>query len=268
MGVSLEGAFQLTLPSYPQGVIFGDESQPRDQSIYEQSSTQKYELGTKLVFSDGRVFRYARNGGTALSKSLMTTSEALYGRAVEELQSTYGTSAEIGDVEIDIDVTTGGSWTDDEFAGGFMVVNKDTGIGDIYKILANAINSSDDTLMRVRLETPIRTALDATSELTLVKSPWREVDVMPVTAEGTPAGVPLIDVTANYFCWLQTGGYAPLIVDTSETLVKGGPCGYPGTPNVAGAVGDIEAVTDATWGIAVYIATEAEVAIVDLKLDS
>ena len=98
----------------------------------------------------------------------------------------------------------------------------------------------------------------------MVKNPWRDGDVMPTTAEGTPTGVPLVAVTANYYCWLQTGGYAPLYVDTSETLVKGGPVGYPGTPNVAGAVGDIEAGTDATWGIAVYVATAGEVAIVDL----
>jgi len=267
MGVSLEGAFQLTLPSYPRGIILGDQSEPK-QTIVEQSSTQEYEVGTKLVYSDGRVFRYARNGGTALSKAYMTTSEALYARAVDELQSTYGTSAEVGDVEIDIDVATGGSWTDNEYAGGFMVVNKATGIGDIYKILANAINTSDDTLMRIRLERPIRTALDATSELTFVKSPWQEVDVMPTTAEGTPAGVPLIAVTANYYCWLQTGGYAPLYVDTGDTLVKGEPAGYPADPAVAGACGPIGADTDAMWGIAVYIATAGEVGIVDLKLDS
>lgn len=267
MGTSIEGAMQLTVPVYPRGVIFGDTSDPIDD-IYTTSTTQKYEVGTKLVYSDGRVFRYAKNGGVALAKAYMTTSEALVARAVDELQTTYGTSAEIGDVEIDIDVTTGGTWADNEYSGGFMIVNKATGIGDVYKILANAINDSDDTLMRVRLETPLRTALDATSELTLIKSPWQEVDVMPTTAEGTPAGIPLVAVAANSYCWLQTGGYAPCYVDTGETLVKGEPVGYPGTPNVAGAVGDIEGATDATWGIAVYIATAGEVAIIDLKLDS
>jgi len=266
MGTNVEGVFQLTLPSYPRGIILGDESEPL-LGIYEESSTQKYHLGTKVEYSDGRIFRYARNGGVALSKALMCTSEALYARAVEELQGTYGTSAEVGDQEIDIDVTTGGTWVEDEFGDGFLVVNKATGIGDIYKILANKINGSDDTLMRVLLETPIRTALAAASELTFVKSAWREVDVMPTTAEGTPAGIPLIDVTVNYFCWLQTGGYAPCIVDTSETLVKGGPAGYPDTPNVAGACGPIATDTDTTWGTAVYIATEAETAILDLKLE-
>ena len=267
MGTSIEGVLTLTPPAFAQGIILGDESEPLI-GIYEQSADQKYHVGTKVEFADGRVFRYAQNGGTALSKALMTSSEALNARAVDELQSTYGTSAEVGDLEIDIDVTTGGTWVENDFADGFLIVNKATGMGDIYKIAANKINVSDSTLMRIRLETPLRTALDATSELTFVKNAWRDVVVMPTTAEGTPTGIPLIAVTANYYCWLQTGGYAPCLVDTSETLVKGGPVGYPASPNVAGAVGDIEVVTDATWGIAVYVATEAEAAIIDLKLDA
>lgn len=266
MGTSIEGAMQLTLPSYAcPGILLGDVSEPL-QSIYETSSTQNYELGTKLVYGDGRIFRYGKNGGTNLAKAYMTTGEALNARALEEAQATYGTSAEIGDVELDIDVTTGGTWVENEYAGGFMVVNKVDGIGDIYKILANKINGSDDTLMRVRLETPLRTALGATSELTLVKSPWRDVDVMPTTVEGTPAGVPLVAVTADYYCWLQTGGYAPMLVDDSDTIVKGNVVGPAGTD--AGAVQAVGADTTYAYGVAVYVASADEAAIIDLKLDS
>jgi hypothetical protein len=266
MGSPLEGGLQLSVPELAEGLLDGTTNQPI-QSIYEQSATQKYALGTRLEYPDGRVFRYAKNGAVALSKALMTSSAAISAYGLEEAQATYGTAAEIGDIELDLDVTTGGTWVEDEYAEGFLVVNKSTGIGDIYKILANKINVSDDTLMRVRLETPLRTALAAGSEITMVKSPWRDVIVMPTTAEGTPAGIPLIDVTIAYYCWLQTRGYAPCIVDTSETVVKGEPAGYPATPNVAGACGPIGADTDALWGVGVYVATAAETAILDLKLE-
>ena len=266
MGTTVEGTFQLTAPTYPKGILLGDITEPT-QSIVEESSTQHYHLNTSLVYSDGRKFRYSKNGGTALSKALMTTSEALYGYVLEETQSTYGTSAEIGDHEIDIDVTTGGSYTENEFADGWLIVGTGTGIGDIYKILANKINGSDDTLMRVLLERPIRTAWAANTVITLVKNPRRDVDVMPTTAEGTPAGIPLIDVTIDYYCWLQTGGYAPCLVDTDDTLIKGQPAGYPTSPAVPGACG-VPAATDAVWGIAVYIAAAGKAAILDLKLDS
>lgn len=265
----MEFPSQLSIPAaYDTGILFGPWEQPK-QSVFEESSTQNYALGTKLVYpANKQVFRYSKNGGTALSKAYMTTSEALMSSALEELQSTYGANADVGDYEIDVDVTTGGTYVENEFVGGTLIVNKSTGIGDIYTIVANKIDGSDDTLMRVRLLTPIRTALSATSEITMLKHPQRDVDVMPTTAEGTPAGIPLINVTANYYCWLQTGGIAPCYVDTGETMVKGEPAGYPATPNVAGACGPIGADTDALWGICMWATTAGEVTALDLKLDS
>jgi hypothetical protein len=227
-------------------------------------------MGTKLVYEDGRVFRYAKDGGTGLSKALMTTGEALYGNAASETQATYGTAATVGSQELELDVTTGGTWVENEYADGFLINSSGTAtcIGDMYKIVANQIDPSDDTLMRVLLDSTIRVVWDASSVITLVKSPWRDVDVMPTTAEGTPAGIPLIDVTASYYCWLQTGGYAPCIVDTSETVVKGEPVGFSATLDVPGACGPVGADTDATWGITVFVAAAAAAAIIDLKLDS
>lgn len=268
MGTSSEGVFQLTIPSFANSHILASDGEPIT-SIYETTTTQEHELGTKLVYTDGRVFRYARNGGTILAKALMTTSQALNARSVAETQSTYGTEANLTDQEIDIDVATGGTWTANEYSGGYLSVDSGTGIGDIYKIMANEINGSDDTLMRVLLETPIRTAWAAGTVISLVQSPWYDVDVMPTTAEGTPAGIPLVGVAASSYCWLQTGGYAPCIIDTAETLIKGEPAGLPATPNVAGACGPIGADTDAMWGTAVYVASgAATVGIIDLKLDA
>lgn len=264
----MEMPSQLTLPAYDVGILNGQVEQPL-QDVDTESATQKHELGTLLVYPSFNLkFRYAKNGGTALAKAYMTTGEAAYTNAIAETQSTYGTTVAAGDYEIDIDVTTGGTWVENEFRGGTLYVQSATGIGEAYTILGNKINASDDTLMRVRLLTSIRTAWDATTVITLVKSKWRDVDVMPTTAELPPAGVPRIAVTANYYCWLQTGGYCPIYIDTGETLVKGGPAGFPGTPNVAGAVGDVEAVTDTTWGIVVHVGGGAGACgLVDLILD-
>jgi len=269
MGTPLEaGNFQLEVPSYPRVLINGALGEPK-QGIYETSSTQEYEHGTKLTYPDGRVFRYAENGAVALTKGLMTTSEALYSRATNEAQSTYGTSASVGDVEIDVDVTTGGTWSDNAYAGGYVVVNDEDAEGDIYRILATEINSSDDTLLRVRLETPIRTAWAAATEITFVKAAWKDVVVMPTTAEGTSAGVPLVTIAVSYFGWLQTGGYCPMKVDDGDTIVKGEPAGKPGTHGVAGTVGLVaNDGTDLVYGVTVYAAAAGETAIVDLKLDS
>jgi hypothetical protein len=270
MGSSLESsAFQLTIPSFPGGVIFGNQSEPVN-FIYETSTSQEYRLGTKLYdINTDRVFRYARNGGTALVAAYMTSAEAQTAAGVNEVQTTYGTSANVGDVEIDIDVTTGTTWTEDDYADGWLHVNDATAEGDIYRILANRIYSGDDTRMRVRLETGIRTAWDATTEITIMKNKYNDVVVAPTTAAGVPTGVPLVAVVANSFFWAQTGGYCPMFVDTGDTIVIGEPAGKPGTNAVAGAVGLVaNDGTDVVYGSVVYESTAGEVALIDLTLDS
>jgi hypothetical protein len=254
----------LTEPIFANDILYGSQAEPL-QGIYEESETQNFRLGTLLVYPDGRKFRYARNGAVALSKALMTQSEANDAALIDEIQTAK--TQTVGDWEIVILITTGITLAEDELSEAWMLVNKSNGIGDIYKIRASKVDGTDDTQLRLLLDSPIRTALAATSEITIVKSAWQKVVVIPTTAAERPAGVPLIDVTISYYCWLQTAGPAPLIVDTGETLVLGEPCGYPATPNVAGAVGPIGADTDLQWGIPRTIATAAEVAIVDLQLD-
>lgn len=264
MGTSLEGGMTLTPPVFSKRLILGDTEQPV-QSIYETSSTQKHAIGTKLVYPDGRVFRYARNGGVALSKALMCSGATLDSKCYTIAQTTYGPSQVAGDQEILMVVTTGGTWVENEYAEGFLVVNKVDGIGDIYKVVANKIRATD-TLMDIQLETPLRTTLVATSELSLVKSCWRDVVVLPTTAEVSPAGIPLVDVAINYYSWLQTGGYAPCLVDDSATIVKGQVVGKPTTD--PGACLAVAADTTFVWGVVVYVAAADEAAIIDLKLES
>jgi len=267
MGVTLEGGLHLTAPSYPKGIILGDKSQPL-QSIYEQSSTQNYHLGTKLMYDDGRVFRYALNGAVDLSKALMASSAATESKWFEIAQATSGTSVEIGDQEIIVDITTGSSKAENAWADGSLVVNKSTGLGDIYKVLASKLVTGDDTKVRVLLETPIRTAWAAGSEITVMLNRWYKTVVFATTRVAVAAGVPLIDVTAAYYYWAQTGGDCPMLVDAGDTLVLGGPVGEPGTHGTAGGVGVVaNDGTDEVWGFARYIADAGEAAIIDLCLD-
>ena len=267
MGTTIEAQLTLTEPIFANDTLNGDQNEPQ-QGIYETSSTQEYAAGTRLIYPrTGRVFRYGRAGSTALAKAYMTQSEGNEAKLVEELQDTSGTSVEVGDIEICVDITTGITLVEDELTDGFLVVNKATGIGDIYKIRANKVRSTD-TLMDVLLDSAIRTAWDATTEITILKNPFWDVVVMPTTAAERPAGVPLVAVTANYWCWLQTGGPCPMYVDSSANCVVGEPAGYPAAPGVAGAISAIGADTDLQWGIPRYIATSGEVALIDLTLES
>ena len=264
MGIPIEGSgFTLSAPVYPSPcVILGNVGQPYTD-IHETSAAQQLALGTQLILPGGRKFRYAKNGGTQLSKALMTSSEANYAQAVNEAQGTSGTNVEVGDYQITIDVATGGTWVENEYAGGFLSIDESTGISDFYEIIAN--HSVSDLVMQLLLRHPIRTAFAAGTKLTFIKNPWRDVDVMPTTAEGTPTGVPLVTVPANYYCWLQRGGCTPMLVDDGDTIVKGNVVGLGGTD--PGAVQAVGADTTLVYGVAVYVAAADKTAIIDLLLD-
>ena len=257
----------LTPPGpFAKGILFGDVEQPT-QGIYEESATQKYALGTKLEYSDGRIFRYAQNGAATGVKASMMQSIAVTSNIHTQAQATSYGNGTVGETEFVCDITTGSSLAENYLSEGYMVVNKTDGLGDIYKVLANKVDASDDTLMRVLLDSPIRTALVAASELTFVANARYKVVAVPTTQVGPAVGVMMIAATINYFCWLQTGGTAPLVVDTSETVVIGNKVGYPATPNVAGACGPHGAQEDGIWGVCRYVAAAAEIALVELGLE-
>jgi hypothetical protein len=221
-----------------------------------------------VQFNDGRIFRYAQNGAVALAKARMTTSAAQTAALVAETQGTSGTAVEVGDREIVVDITTGSSLAENYLAGGSLSVTSSTGIGDSYTILANKIDASDDTLCTILLGEPIRTAWAATTVITMLANRWKAVVVAPTTAAGVPAGVPLTAVTANYYFWAQTGGYCAMIVDDSDTIVKGEPAGKPGTNADTGSVGLVaNDGTDVVYGTVVYEAQADQTAIIDLKID-
>lgn len=257
----------LELPSYDQGTIFGPGAEPK-QSVYEQSATQQHRLGAKFIDGD-RIFRYAYNGGTALSKALMTQSEATTGGTLEltsfkEIVQT-GHTWSVGDISGTMLVTTGSAAPLNCFADGYLMANKVAAVGDIYRVLASKLQSTD-TILDLELETPIRTAISATTELTLTPNRWWGTIVFPTAHTGYATGVPLIDVTANYYYWAQTGGPAPLIVDTAETVVIGDTVGNAAATAVPGACG-VRVTLEQAWGNVLQVGAAAEPALVNLTID-
>lgn len=267
MGTNTEGGLTLTAPSYPGGIIFGDNAEPI-QRWYEESSTQQYEPGTLLIYGDGRKFRYALDSGSGQTKARMGAGASQEAKVIAETQSTSGTSVEVDDLEIIVDITTASSLAENVLQQGRLTVNTGTGIGDSYKILANKVQSTD-TLMNVLLETPILTAWAADTVIDMVNNPWYKTLTFPTSSQGNIAiGVPQITVTASYWYWAQTGGLASVIQDADDTLVVGEPGGMPGTFGTAGGIGVPGTVgTDPIWGSVVVAAGGGKVSTIWLTLD-
>ncbi|NIP54504.1 MAG: hypothetical protein GWN55_10505 [Phycisphaerae bacterium] len=240
-------------------------------SLFTPTSAQRHAMGRILHSNDGtgRMWRYCKNGGTALTRAFMVSSEAPSANGLEIVSTGYTMS--VGDIRFEMLLTTSNNYSDHELADGYLYMNRSatagSTVGDTYLIKDNWWYTSD-TVMTVELadENGIRTAVVATDELSVMKSPFRDVVVTPTTQAAIIVGIPNVDVTANYYFWAQYRGPCAVIVDTSETIVIGEPCGYPATPNVAGAIGPIGADTDTYIGNAMTVGAAAEPSMVMLNI--
>ena len=233
------------------------------QGLLEENVAQQYVLGSKKRDRYGRVFRYTKNGAVALVKGFMTQGPAVVANYTEEVQTGHGIA--VGLSAGNILITTGATPAANLFKDGWLVVNKGAGIGQVRRILTSG---SHATIIAVTFEGALEEAIAVTSECSLIQSPYKDVIVMPVTTPtNIPTGVPLIAVTAAYYFWSQVAGPAPVIVDTSETIVIGQPVGLPATSTVPGACG-VNVTITTRWGAVMFVAAAAEPALINLQLDT
>ena len=177
---------------------------PPKQGIYEMSETQKAELGTRLAFSDGRVFRYAKAGATALAPGKLCkvgalTESGLTNKAVEA-------DVAVGTKTVSL-TTTRACTTCEE---GYLQINDAAGEGIIYKIRKAAANATTTTSTDVTLYDPIATELTTSSEGTIIYNPYEQCEICAAITD-IILGVPPITVTAEYYFWIQTWGIASVL---------------------------------------------------------
>ena len=238
-------------------IVLGSDGIVVRQGIYEQSSTQKTELGRFFDFEDGRRFRYCKASG-AITKGHMAASPAIVNNQKEVAQADYGLS--VGDKD-NISVLLSAAPDANAYIDGTLICNKGDGLGQVYRIKKNTAAYAP---CKVWLYDEVITAVPAASELTLLKNKYLDVVVAPSTVVGVPVGVPLITITTGgYYFWAQTRGDCALLV--SGMLVVGENVGRAGT----GACSTISSTSanKAVYGVARYVATNDEYAVVDLRLE-
>ena len=234
------------------------------EGVYTPTVDQQHRLGEKYEDGFGRVWRYAKNGATALAPALMCAMAAPEAETIDEIQTGY--SNEIGATTIRALLTTSNEVTDGELADGWLVVNKSTGLGYTYPI-ANNWWITTDTVMAIELFEGLRVATSATSEFSIFKNPYRDVVVDATTTTGLNLGIPAVVVPSYYYCWLQRKGPCAVVMDTSGVMVVGSMVGHPDTQDVAGAAG-LAVITESIWGQVLWPPTsDAEVGLIQLMLE-
>lgn len=193
-----------------------------DQGILEISSTQKAPLGARKVLPDGRVFRYAKAGATALVAGNLQASPATCGTTTEPINMTVSTAAVVGGNTIGLTAVTD-AYAVNLFQGGYLGIYSgaaNIGGGQTFRIKSHTVATAGGTFTVTIYDTfPVLVSTSATA--TVCKHPYDSIIISPTTETGMPVGVPLVAVTAANYCWIQTWGMACVSVGSGAALTVG-----------------------------------------------
>lgn len=178
---------------------------PVDQSIYEDSTTQKAPLGTRLEVGN-RVFYYAQAAasqprGVILCAATPVGSHngalATFAAAVQDTNK--------------VTLTLGNAAAVNAYAEGYLGISKGTMGGATYRIKTNAVVSSAGAGV-FTLYDAIYDDVGAADEAGLTQNPYASL-ILGSEVLGVPVCMPMIDVTsAGYFWGLTYGPASPLNV--------------------------------------------------------
>ncbi len=195
--------------------------------IYKQTSDKRMPLGTRGYTRDGRVYRYARNGASALVVAKPVQSSVPVTGA--QAQHYFYTVASCGDASFSIRQGTSNSLTSaNYYADGYMRVEAGTGAGQQIQIKSHTAGATSATMVTVIAHDGealtadcVATANSTATGVGFIKNPYDCVLVTPLTTATAPiVGIPPRAVTAAYYFWLQTWGPATVYTATAITMGK------------------------------------------------
>jgi len=231
-----------------------------EQDINTLATSQQSQLGAVGVTADGRRYRYVKFGGTltiAPGQLLLTppVTANYQGRTITAVGTGGQVTANLSSGATSIVITNGSTAiTQDQFAEGYLEVlvgSSGTSGSYSYKIKGNSAAAASATFT-VYLSEPLRntTALvPGTDTVNLNPSVYSAI-AAPGTTNDVPAGVTVVPVpntsSVTNYGWVQTGGPALVLSDTSAILVGSA----VGISTTAGTVAIATAATAAFVGYA------------------
>lgn len=226
------------------------------QDVFSTSSTAGTILGARATTGDGRVFRYALAGVTALVPGKLQQASA---EDTTNYQNLAAAATAIGDKSIVM--TTSTTVTANIFAGGYINTTTSTGAGYMYQIGGNTATSGAAGLT-ITLNDPILVATTTGTRFDIIPNPYASIVVNPTVATSAPIGVAMFAVTAAQYGWVLTQGVAPVLVD-DQTVVVG--TALSASNQAAGAVEPFTGV-QAMVGIALTGAATTQYGMVNFNL--
>ena len=170
------------------------------------STTQKHELGARLVTPDGRVFRYARAGGT------LNTDLGVMNASQQEVgYTTVAASAILGATTVVLDVGAGDGIADDGviavnfLKNGYLLVFPHSANSFVRRILTNTVTAGAGE-MTLTLDDGIPASITVdVDHCECMASPYYDVQALTSTTTSV-LGIPAWAMTVGQFGWIQTRG--------------------------------------------------------------
>lgn len=237
--------------SFPFTVVLND------RLVKAISSTKQHPLGTRGHTVDGRVFRYAQNGGTALAAHYVcgTAAEGPASTATDQFfYSAYVAGATY--VKLSLSTVALPVLSANYFQDGYLLVNStDLAYNQMVRVSGNeALVSStalgQQTGIWLDVDGLDKTVDTATCIAKLVANPYAKVVVNPIAATtgGYVIGVTPVAVTASYYFWLQTWGPALVLNSEGNAITIDLLAGRPIGPSTAVAGGACRPITASASG--------------------
>ncbi len=199
------------------GIINRDQIGGGDNfiDIHQESASGVWALGTRMQLGE-RVFRYTQIGasGIAVAKAVQSQVIEANGDVTDMAVDTPAAGRKV------VEVTNGSNTAiaANEFAGGWLHTNDDTGEGHLYQIrYHDAILAS--AAGNIHLYDKIKVAFVAGTTVSLTHSTYYKNIIHPSPPTALITGVTPVAFTADFYGWIQTWG--PAVVLQDLTLNEG-----------------------------------------------
>lgn len=184
------------------------------QSIYDESVSATTWLGSKLQVGD-RTFRYVKNGAATLKPGVLCQ-----GPVGLTTHKNLAVAAAAGVNQNTLTVTVGtGDLTLNQLKDGWLgIYDVNASLGMTYRIKSNtaAVATAATTIV---LYDDLLVALTMSDKVCYSANRYNGVIIAPATtATADAVGVPIIDVTALYYFWIQTSGPVTCLADGAWTF--------------------------------------------------
>jgi hypothetical protein len=195
-----------------QGACFDTWGASLNGNIGQPASTNfgQLRLGARIVTRDGRVFRFARVGAVAAVAGSVYQAAA----AVPNHLAQTPAAAAVGATQVVITTLGATAATENQYAEGYLQVDTTPGNGIMYGINSHLANAGSAAFtVNLEKDDAIQVALTTASRVGLIANPYSAIIVTPTTATNVIVGVPLVAAAINAYCWIQTWGACPVLIN-------------------------------------------------------